>query len=80
VAIDDASRISYCEVLPDEKAVTAEGFLRRANEHYRTLGITTERVMTRQRELFRREAFRRGNARDRRPAHPHPALHAEDQR
>jgi transposase-like protein len=29
VAIDDATRLAYVEVLPDEKAVTAIGFLRR---------------------------------------------------
>ncbi len=30
IAIDDATRLAYAEVLPDEKAVTAAGFLRRA--------------------------------------------------
>jgi transposase InsO family protein len=46
VCVDDASRHSYCEVLPDEKGVTAEGFLRRAIAHYQALGIRVERVMT----------------------------------
>ena len=46
VAIDDATRIPYVEVLADEKAQTAVGFLRRAVAHYRSYGIRVERVMT----------------------------------
>ena len=34
VAIDDATRLAYVEVLADEKAITAIGFLRRAVKHY----------------------------------------------
>jgi transposase InsO family protein/transposase len=46
VAIDDATRLAYAEVLQDEKASTAIAFLRRAIEFYRRHGITVERVMT----------------------------------
>jgi transposase InsO family protein len=46
VAIDDATRLAYAEVLADEKAATAVGFLRRAMAFYRRHGITVERVMT----------------------------------
>jgi transposase InsO family protein len=46
VAIDDATRIPYVEVLDDEKAQTAVGFLRRAIAHYAAFGIRVERVMT----------------------------------
>jgi transposase InsO family protein len=46
IAIDDATRLAYAEVLPDEKAATAVGFLRRALAFYRRHGITVERVMT----------------------------------
>ncbi len=46
VAIDDATRLAYAEVLPDEKASTAAGFLRRAIAFYARHGITVERVMT----------------------------------
>jgi transposase InsO family protein len=46
VAIDDATRLAYAEVLPDEKASTAVGFLRRAVEFYARHGITVERVIT----------------------------------
>jgi len=46
VAIDDATRLAYAEVLPDEKAATAVAFLRRALTFYASYGITVERVMT----------------------------------
>jgi transposase InsO family protein len=46
VAIDDATRLAYVEVLADEKAITAIGFLRRAVAHYAAYGITTERLIT----------------------------------
>jgi transposase InsO family protein len=46
VCIDDATRLAYVEVLPDEKAITAVAFLRRAVAHYASYGITTERLIT----------------------------------
>lgn len=46
VCVDDATRLAYVEVLDDEKAVTAAGFLRRAVAHYRAHGIQVERVLT----------------------------------
>jgi transposase InsO family protein len=46
VCVDDATRLAYVEVLPDEKAVTAIGFLGRAVAFYRSHGITVERLMT----------------------------------
>jgi transposase InsO family protein len=46
VCVDDATRLAYVEVLPDEKAATAIGFLRRALAFYRSHGITVERLMT----------------------------------
>jgi transposase InsO family protein len=46
VAVDDYSRLAYAEVLPDEKAVTAIGFLRRAVDFYRRHGIQVERLLT----------------------------------
>ena len=46
IAIDDATRLAYAEVLSDEKAVTAVAFLRRAIAFYRRHGITVERVLT----------------------------------
>ena len=46
VAVDDATRLAYAEVLGDEKATTASAFLRRALAFYASHGITVERVMT----------------------------------
>jgi transposase InsO family protein len=46
IAVDDYSRLAYAEVLPDEKALTAIGFLRRAVRFYRRYGITVERLLT----------------------------------
>jgi transposase InsO family protein len=46
IAIDDCSRLAYAEVLPDEKATTAAGFLRRAMAFYRRYGIEVEQLMT----------------------------------
>ena len=46
VCIDDATRLAYVEVLSDEKAITAIGFLRRAVAHFASYGISTERLIT----------------------------------
>jgi len=46
IAIDDHSRLAYAEVLPDEKAQTAIGFLRRASAFYGRYGIRIERLLT----------------------------------
>jgi len=46
VAIDDYSRLAYAEVLTDEKANTAAGFLERAVAFYRRHGIVVERVLS----------------------------------
>jgi transposase InsO family protein len=46
IAVDDYSRFAYAEVLPDEKAVTAAAFLRRAVAHYQRHGITVEQILT----------------------------------
>jgi transposase InsO family protein len=46
IAIDDHSRLAYAEVLPDEKATTAIGFLKRALAFYAAHGISVQRVMS----------------------------------
>jgi transposase InsO family protein len=46
IAVDDYSRFAYAEVLTDEKASTAAGFLRRALAHYQRHGIRVERILT----------------------------------
>jgi transposase InsO family protein len=46
VCVDDATRLAYAEVLPNEKAPTTAAFLRRAVSFYRRHGITVEAVLT----------------------------------
>jgi transposase InsO family protein len=46
IAIDDYSRLAYAEILPDEKAKTAAGFLRRAVAFYRRYGIRVEAILS----------------------------------
>jgi transposase InsO family protein len=46
VAIDDATRLAYAEVLADEKAATAVGFLKRALQFFARHGIQVAAVMS----------------------------------
>jgi transposase InsO family protein len=46
VAVDDASRLAYVEILPDEKRQSVTGFLVRALRSFKGLGIAVERVMS----------------------------------
>ena len=46
IAIDDCTRLAYVELLPDERATTAIGFLGRALAFYRRHGIAVERLLT----------------------------------
>ena len=46
IAIDDATRLAYAEVLADEKATTAVAFLRRARAFFASYGVTIQRVLT----------------------------------
>ena len=46
VCIDDATRVAYAEVLPDERADTATGFVQRAIAWFREHDVQVERVMT----------------------------------
>ena len=46
VAIDDASRLAYTEILPGLTGEDASGFLERALAWYARLGVKVERVMT----------------------------------
>jgi transposase InsO family protein len=56
VCVDDATRLAFVEVLPDEKAATAIGFLRRALSFYRSHGIEVERLMTDNGSAYRSSA------------------------
>jgi transposase InsO family protein len=46
VVIDDASRIAFVQMKPDEKAASAVAVLRAAVAYYKSLGVTVARVMT----------------------------------
>jgi transposase InsO family protein len=46
VAIDDYSRFAYVEVHADERGETCAGFLERAIERWRSLGVEIDAVMT----------------------------------
>ena len=46
VCVDDATRFAYAEVLGDERATTAVGFLRRAIRLFARHGVRVERVLT----------------------------------
>jgi transposase InsO family protein len=46
VCIDDASRLAFSKILPDEKKGSAVAFLHAAVAYYASLGVTVARVMT----------------------------------
>lgn len=46
IAIDDHTRLSYVEVLPDETGATTTDFLVRALRHFERLGVTVRQLMT----------------------------------
>jgi transposase InsO family protein len=57
VAVDDATRLAYVEVLADERKHTTTGFLLRALRWFRARGIQTERVMTDNGSAYRSRHF-----------------------
>jgi transposase InsO family protein len=58
VCIDDASRLAYTELLPDEKKESAIAFLDRALAWLARHGVAVERVMTDNGSAYRSDAFR----------------------
>ena len=57
VAVDDATRLAYVEVLPDETKESATGFLIRALAWYAARGIRAERIMTDNGSAYRSRLF-----------------------
>ena len=57
VAIDDASRVAFSQILPDEKKQSAVAFLKAAIAYYQSLGITVTRVMTDNGSCYKSKAF-----------------------
>ena len=58
VCIDDASRIAFSQIKPDERKRSAVAFLKAAVAYYASLGIIVERVMTDNGSCYRSFAFR----------------------
>jgi transposase InsO family protein len=58
VCIDDASRLAFSQILPDERKKSAVAFLRAAIAYYASLGVIVARVMTDNGSCYRYKAFR----------------------
>ena len=58
VAIDDASRIAFSQIWPDETKGSAIAFLLAALAYYASLGVRIERVMTDNGSCYKSFAFR----------------------
>lgn len=58
VCIDDASRIAFVQVMPDQRKESAVAFLEAAVAYYASLGIKVQRVMTDNGSCYRSRAFR----------------------
>jgi transposase InsO family protein len=58
LCIDDASRLAFSQVLPDERKESAVAFLKAAIAYYASLGVTVARVMTDNGSCYRSRAFR----------------------
>jgi transposase InsO family protein len=57
VAIDDASRLAFSQIRPDEKKESAIAFLEDAVTYYRSLGIKITGIMTDNGSCYRAKAF-----------------------
>jgi transposase InsO family protein len=58
VCVDDASRVAFAQVWPDERKESAVAFLEAAVAYYAGLGVTVDRVMTDNGSCYRSSAFR----------------------
>jgi transposase InsO family protein len=58
VCIDDASRLAYSEILPDERKQSATAFLGRAIAWFAGCGVAVERIMTDNGSCYRSQMFR----------------------
>ena len=59
VCIDDASRIAFSQILPNERKESAVAFLKAALAYYASLGVAIARVMTDNGSCYRSKAFAR---------------------
>jgi transposase InsO family protein len=58
IAIDDASRLAYTEILPNERKESVIAFTRRALAWFERFGITVERLMTDNGSAYKSHAYR----------------------
>jgi transposase InsO family protein len=58
VCIDDASRVAFVQVMPDQRKAGAVAFLEAAVAYYAGLGIRVQRVMTDNGSCYRSRTFR----------------------
>jgi len=73
VAIDDATRLAYVEVLPDEQKATTVGFLARALGWFSEQGITCRRVLSDNGSSYRSGEWRKAcSALDLKPIRTRP--------
>ena len=63
VCIDDASRVAFVQVMPDQKKASAVAFLKAAVAYYASLGVRVARVMTDNGSCYKAFDFR-GACRD----------------
>jgi len=59
VCIDDASRLAFSQILPNERKESAVAFLKAAVAYYASLGVIVARVMTDNGSCYRSKAFRK---------------------
>ena len=59
VAIDDHSRVSFVQMHPDEKKLSAVQFLKAAVAHYQALGVPIKRLITDNGSAYRSRLFAR---------------------
>ena len=59
VCIDDASRVAFTQIMPNERKESAIAFLVAAIAYYQRLGVTVQRVMTDNGSCYRSKAFRK---------------------
>jgi len=59
VCIDDASRVAFTKIMPNEKKESAVAFLEAALAYYASLGVTVSRVMTDNGSCYKSHDFRK---------------------
>ncbi|RWI66759.1 MAG: transposase family protein [Mesorhizobium sp.] len=80
VCIDDASRVAFVQVMPNQGKESAVAFLEAAIAYYASLGIKVQRVMTDNGSWHRSKSFSGSLQTSRSTSDMHKTVHAQDQR